>query len=248
MNTPLPPLAAPTHRLGILVPPANPTVEIEYPALAPAGVALHAMRLPVIVGDLDARNRQYVESYSGCIKGFGALRLDAIAIALTGPQYRLLHQGDVELCQRLSDEAGIPVETASMALCNALRELQVSRISLLSPYPDWLTALAAAYWRSAGFQVDHVRSFEDRLVAYDVTPTQVAQALRDTKAEPGSVIVMSGTGMRTLEALLQVKDATRAVSSNVCSVWSLVRRFADTSPSPWMQATLAPALLDATRH
>lgn len=243
MTADLPTLPAPSFRLGVLVPPANPTIEIEYPALAPAGVALHAMRLPVIAGDLEARNRGYVGAYAEAIKGFGSLKLDAVAVAMTGPQYRLLHEGDVALCKALSDAAGMRVETSSIALCHALQTLGVEHLSLLSPYPSWLTELAVRYWKSAGFTVDHVQAFEDKLVAYTVTPDQVAQALRDTRTEAGGAVVMSGTGMRTLEALLQVQGGVPALSSNLCSVWSLVRHFKQAAPSAWMRATLPQALL-----
>jgi maleate isomerase len=163
---------------------------------------------------------------------------------MTGPQYRLLFEGDVELCKRLSDAAGMPVETASMALYKALKALGIERLSLLSPYPDWLTALATAYWNSAGFQVDHVHAFEDKLVAYSVTPAQVAEALRGTRTEPGGAVVMSGTGMRTLEALEQVqaKDGVPVLSSNLCSVWSLAHDFEGAVATPWMKAALPHAL------
>lgn len=243
MTNDLPVLPAPTYRLGVLVPPANPTVEIEYPALIPANVALHAMRLPVIPGDLDARNRAYVGAYEGAVKGFGSLKLDAIAVALTGPQYRLLHGGDVALCDTLSDAAGIRVETASIALCNTLRVLSIDHVSLLSPYPDWLTSMAAAYWKSAGFKVDHIQSFEDKLVAYHVTPAEVTKVLHETPVDAGAAIVMSGTGMRTLETLIQVTRDNPVLSSNICSVWSLTRHFNDSPYSPWMRAALPRTLL-----
>ena len=76
----------------------------------------YASAQPVLPGDLDARNRGYVGAYGEAIRGFGSLKLESISVAMTGPQYRLLHQGDVDLCGRLSDLAGVPVETSSIAL------------------------------------------------------------------------------------------------------------------------------------
>lgn len=239
-------LPIPKYRLGVLVPPANPTVEIEYPALIAHDIALHAMRLPILPGDLKARNLAYVDSYLDALKGFGNLKLDAISVAMTGPQYRLLYQGDLDLCNQLSDKAGFPVETASLALVNALRALSVEQVTLVSPYPNWLTEFSVKYWESAGFTMHSVSTFEDDLVAYRVAPEQVATVLRAADAHPQGVLLLSGTGMLTLEAMLAASKAVSIpmLSSNLCSVWSISRGM-DTTPSAWMQAVL-PAPLQTT--
>lgn len=243
MSQLLPALPKPSHRLGALVPPANPTVEIEYSALLPQDISLHTMRLPVLPGSLDDRNRGYVESFSVSIKGFGSLKLDAIAIALTGSQYRLTHQGDVELCQRLSDMAGIPVETGTIAIDKALKALGIDTITFVSPYPNYQTELAVDYWENAGYRVHSVSQFEDDLVAYRVTPTEISEAMAALDIAPDGAVVLSGTGMRTLDAL----SATTAImyapvlASNVCSIWSLTK---DWGPaSAWMKHVLPEKLL-----
>lgn len=243
MTARLPALPMPKYRCGGLVPPANPTVEIEYPVLLPADVALHTMRLPVLPGDLDARNRGYVESFPEMIKGFGSLKLDAIAIALTGSQYRLAPQGDRDLCKRLSDQAGVPVETATIAIDKALKKLGIDTVSLMSPYPNQQTELAVRYWTDAGYRVHSVSQFEDRLVAYQVTPAQIGDALKRMDTAPDGAIILSGTGMRTIDMLAATarEIAVPVLASNICSIWSLTASWGE--PSPWMSAVAPAALL-----
>ncbi|GAA5233690.1 hypothetical protein FOZ76_07640 [Verticiella sediminum] len=233
--THLPSLGQPRHRIGALVPPANPTVEFEYPALLPAEAALHCMRLPVIAGDLEARNRAYLESYAPSLSGFGSLKLDGVAIALTGSQYRIGHDADRRLCDSLSEAFGAPVETASVALANALRHLGIRRISMVSPYPDWLTQLAVGYWKSAGVQVDHIEKFADELVAYQLTPEQVAERLVAVHAHPDGAVLLSGTGMPTLQAIVAAgpRKSVPILSSNLCSLWSLAHAIG-VAPPAWL--------------
>ncbi|MGE0804675.1 MAG: hypothetical protein AB7L76_03910 [Burkholderiaceae bacterium] len=236
MNT-TPPIGLPQRRIGVLVPPANPTVELEYPVLCPAGAALHVMRLPIIAGDLSARNQGYLDSYETTLRGFGSLKLDAVAIALTGAQYRIGYAADQALCERLSQAAGARVETASVALHRAIEHLGIRRISLVSPYPDWLTALAVRYWTDSGITVDHVERFEDELVAYRVTTAEVAERLRGVQVHGDGAVILTGTGMQTIDAILQVGagKGVPVLSSNLCSMWSLTRQLGATAPD-WARA------------
>jgi len=242
MSEPLNPLAQPRFRMGVLVPPANPTVEIEYPALAPRDVALHVMRLPVFPGDLDARNQGYVASFAQAMQGFGTLKLDAIAIALTGSQYRLLPGGDRALCDQLSDAAGVRVETATLAIDKTLRALGQDTISLMSPYPEAQTRLAVAYWRTAGYQVHTVRQFANALVAYQLSAQEISTRLLEMAAQAKGAVILSGTGMRTVETLTRLVGQIEQplLASNPCSVWSVTAPMGP--PSAWMRAVMPAAL------
>ena len=71
--------------LGLVVPPANPTIEPEMARLVPSGARLFATRLPVFPGDLKDRNRAYLGAYEAAFADFGSLRLQAHVIGLTGP-------------------------------------------------------------------------------------------------------------------------------------------------------------------
>ena len=79
--------------------------------------------------------------------------------------------------------------------------------------------------------------------AYALTSAQVADALRQVRRDGVDAIVMSGTGMLTLPAILAARDglAMPFLSSNLCCAWWLMRATGVTAPSPAFAAA-APEL------
>ncbi len=234
---------------GVLVPPANPSVEPEMQRLLHPAMTLYAARLATMPGTtLEERNRRYIELYRDAVSAFGNLRLAALVIGLTGPSYRLLPEGDAALSRDLSAHAGKPVATASLAIAEALSTLGARRLCLVSPYPDWLTAEAVDYWHAAGCEVVEVIKMADTFRAYELTHDEVAAALSRVDHTRIDATVMSGTGMLTLPAVIAArKPGTQPIlSSNLCSAWWLLRQAAPRAASPVL-ARAAPELAATLR-
>lgn len=219
----------PSAAVGLIVPPANPTMEVEIHTLTGESPYVYTSRLPWLPGeDLAARNALYRDSYLDTAHRFGNMPLAGILVGCTGCNYRLGPQEDRRRCNEASRALGIPFQTCSLAVLELLQRLGFRRLQLELPYPDWLIAEAESYWRAAGFEVITSRSILATLGsknAYGIQHAEIEDYLMALAPPPQTAVLLSGTGMASIAAMGDVVHSVSAplISSNLCAADWLLR-------------------------
>ncbi|WP_323038414.1 hypothetical protein [Gemmobacter sp.] len=220
-------LYAPRALLGLLTPQANTTVEPEVGLLLPPGFGQITARLTSRCASMDDRLIDYFARIADTAAQFANAPVAAIGFACTGASYLVGAGPEAQALATLST-SGKPVISAGQAIAQALRALGATRIAIASPYGAALTDRAADYWHQHGFTLTRIEPIaEDRAAFHPIyahSADHVATATTRLLADPSGAeaIVLLGTGLPTLPALVQAADATIPVlSSNLCLAWAL---------------------------
>ena len=218
---------APRGLIGVLTPQANTTVEPEFWIMLPPGVAMISARMVSPKEQLEARLADYLENLDAAIAQFANAPLGAIAIATTGTAYIAGAAREQELVDRITRQTGVAFISTGQAVVRALRTLNARTIGLVSPYPESLTQKSAAYWADQGFAIGGIARVGTRSDTfhpiYSISAANAQAGLREFEGKTIDAIVLLGTGMPTLEAILRhAHDGTVLLSCMLCLGWAAI--------------------------
>ena len=222
--------------IGILTPQANTTVEPECWTLLPGGYSMITARLTSECVTIEERLIDYAARYHKSAAQFANAPLDAIAIACTGTSYLLEQEDEFRIIEELQRKLEVPCVTAAQATLDALRVVGAERLALLTPYPESLQRVSMKFWQSHGFEV--VASTGPTLrddtfhPIYSLSHESVYQSYHELCESDADVVLMLGTGMTTLGALLRGHDAglKPALSCNLALMWRVVEKVRGATP------------------
>lgn len=206
--------------VGLLTPQANPVAEIETSILLEPDVTMLVSRMTDDAPSMLDRLKGYTRGLEATLGAFGGAPLDAIGFACTGSSYFDEDVAKSTVAQAGASLTASPFVAAADAVNDALQELGAQTIALVSPYPDDLTPLAAAYWTRRGYEVAQVVSVPPALGShpiYGLTAGAIHAPMSTLSSEHDAVLLM-GTGAPTLP-VIAAATGRPVLSSNLCVGW-----------------------------
>ena len=217
-----PPLTTP-HRVGLIVPSSNVTMETEIPALlsghpavADRGVTFHSSRATLHRVDPESLQRMVTES-DRCARELADARLDVVAYACLiaimagGPG---AHEAEEERMAAALAAAGsaVPVTSSAGALVRALQRLGASRVAIVAPYLKPLTGMVVRYLDGYGIKVVDSVSLEvaDNVTVGRLDPARLTGHVRRLDLAAADALVLSAcVQMPSLAVLDEVSRQTQ---------------------------------------
>jgi len=219
-------------KLGVIVPSWNLVMEYELQRMAGNDVSIHSMRIPH-TADTEDNVVWMGTQVPGAAKLLAHAKVDVICYGcpeagfIKGPCY------DQEICDEIKAATGIPGTTTIASVTEALRVLGAKRISIASPYADWLNEKLRVFMEQNGFGVAAIKGLNTE--AHASVPLVDIEALVKSVDRPESeAIFVSCTDFRTYEIIesLEQKLGKPVISSNSASMWKMLRLLGDTRVVP----------------
>jgi maleate isomerase len=228
------------HRIGLLVPSSNTTMETEVPALLRGRertrpedtFTFHSARLRmenVTPESLRAMNEETQRASAELADA----RLDVVATACLvaimaeGPGAHRAAEAEIDsVLER--EQAPAPVVSSAGALVDALHALGARRIGIVAPYLVELTRLVVAYIEDAGIEVADAISLEvpDNRAVAELDPHGLEEHWQRLDLSGCDALVLSAcVQMRSLEVLEEVerRSGLPTVSAATATTWAILR-------------------------
>lgn len=206
-----------THRIGLIVPSSNVTMEIEVPAMLQHAVteplSFHSSRMAMRqvsaeeLKDMDKQSERCAAELSDArceVLAYACL----VAVMVQGAgAHRLVEERLAKVCR--SRGLSIPVISSAGALVNTAKKLGVKRVALVAPYMPALTDTVISYFKGEGIEVSSSVSLSvsDNYEVGCIPGDRLRAAVNQLNLDKADVLILSAcVQMPSLPLLESIED------------------------------------------
>jgi maleate isomerase len=228
------------HRIGMLVPSSNTTMETEVPALLRERerarpqdkFTFHSARLrmdevtPEALRAMNAQTERATTELADMRPNVVAT-VCLVAIMAQGPKHHRVVQGEIEsILER--EQAPAPAVSSAGALVDALHALGARKIGMVTPYLEELTRRVVRYIEDAGVEVRDAVSLEvsDNRAVAALDPEDLKNHWKRLDLHDCDALVLSAcVQMPSLSVIEEVEHRSElpTLSAATATTWAILR-------------------------
>ncbi len=214
-------------KLGLIVPSSNTTMEAEVWKMARGWSTVHSARMrlrEITVDDLEKMEGQMLEA-AGSLADAG---VDVIGYGCTSGSLFKGKDHDIKIEREIERKTKVPSVATAKAVVEALDSLQISRVSVATPYIDEINERVQKYLEQNKIEVL-------RILGLGITRNSevgnqhsdlACELAKKAFAPEAQGIFISCTNFKTIEVIGQLEKELKVpvISSNTATVWAMMRK------------------------
>lgn len=215
-------------KIGLIVPSTNTVNEYEWYKMAPEGISIHTGRALLLGKASQESYDTMAKNTEKAAEDLATAEVDIVAYGCTSGSFMCSRD---EITRRLTEIAGCPATTTSDSIVAALKALGVRKISMATPYVDFVNQGEVKFLNDEGFDVVAWHGLglgetqEERRGINRVPTESVFRMAKLVDRPEAEAIFISCTALPTIKviAAIEAELGKPVVTSNQATFWNVLR-------------------------
>jgi maleate cis-trans isomerase len=221
-------------RIGLIVPASNTAAETQFQRYAPAGVGVHTTRLRM-TGQWSRPLRDLADDISEAAAALSDTNPGVIVFHCTANSMAEGQDGEARILELVEKASGCRALTTGLAVKEALAQLELKKLVLISPYVKSTNEHEIQFLGEAGYQVVHdlglgLTGGGDEYLR--ITPDEWTNLTVENQRPEADGYFLSCTATSMIDAIDDIERRLDkpVVNSNQAVLWTALRRLEITEP------------------
>jgi maleate cis-trans isomerase len=221
-------MAGAWHRVGMLIPSSNTSIEREYPRWMPRSLSFHFARLTMTRLDAEGMAEQLADMQRA-VASLADARVEAVLLCQTAASYWMGQAWDAGIRREMTAWCKAPAMTAAQTVLDALAALGATRIGFAAPFPEEIGQASLRYLEASGIAILATRfgGYRDNFAIAEMPPEQVIDLACGADHPEAQAVLLPGGNMPCLEVAdaIEARIGKPVISTNQAGMWALLERF-----------------------
>lgn len=214
-------------KFGLIIPSSNTTMEAEFWRMASAWATVHTARVrlrKITVDDLEEMERMMIKASMLLADA----EVDVVGYGCTSGSFFKGKGHDREIEEKITEITGIPAVATAKAVVEALDELHLSRVCVVTPYIEEIDRLEKKFLEQNEIDALKMKGLNivDNIEVGSKEPSTAYELAKEVYIQETQGIFISCTNFRTIEVIERLEKELKVpvISSNTATLWAMMKK------------------------